>query len=283
MRGSFTGIALAVFLSWTGATTVIAQGTLLVPANQTRTINAAFRPLVLDAIVMEDNSQIVVSGIPGWRVQVARLKVGANCTIDLRGEGGNSKDADQRPPDHGGTADYCHEGSESPQGASGAPGDAGRFIFMIAGVESIGSLTFLTSGGNGGAGGPGGKGEKGGQARCLCSAGGGAQGGRGGSGGAGGDSSTVVFYWFPLPTGASPAGDNPGLQLQGGPGIGAKPSQGGPGGDGGDGACGRGHAGMGHPGDRSLKAPDGKTGQVDVRLIQPSEASALSATYPSLR
>ncbi len=281
MKGSFTRIALAVCLSCTGATRVIAQGTLLVPANQTRTINSAFHPLVLDAIVMEDNSRIVVSGIPGWRVQVARLKVGANCTIDLRGEGG--KDADQTRPDHGGTADYCHEGSESPAGASGGPGDAGRFIFMIAGLESIGSLTLLTSGGNGGAGGPGGKGEKGGQARCWCSAGGGAQGGRGGPGGAGGDSSTVIFYWFPLPNGTSPAGDNPGLQLQGGPGIGAQPSHGGPGGDGGDGACGRGHAGLGHPGDPSLKAPDGKPGQVDVRLIKPSETSTLSATYPSLR
>jgi len=252
MRRTCIGFGLLTLV----CTSALAQGTLQVPAGQTQIIDPTYLPLLLDELIMEDSSVIRVEGVPEWRVQIARLKIGRNARIDIRGSSG--QDASQVRVDNGNTANYCDNGSDwaSPSGGAGAPGYTGPDLIILAGIETIGDLTIDRQAGGGGKGGPGGKGEKGGQARCYCSAGGGAKGGSGGDGGPGGRLPKVEIYWYPLGPG-SPPSPNAGLRIVGNPGRGGQPGAGGPGGDGGDGACGRGAAGPGWPGDPGVTGRDG--------------------------
>lgn len=253
----------------------IAQGTLLVPAGQTKIINATYRPALLDALVMEDNSKIQVTGIPEWRVHIVHMQIGSKARIELKGYKG--KDANQTRVDNGNTADYCQGGKHSQDGGAGGSASSGPDLYILTGLQTIGDLTIDRQGENGGVGGPGGKGEKGGQARAWCRAGDGAQGGSGGSGGNGASHPKVEFLWYPLGSSTTSAGFDPGLKFVGDPGKGGIGGPGGPGGDPGDGCCSHGHGGVGGAGNHGANGRDGQTVDWVVRKIDQQMAPAIAA------
>jgi hypothetical protein len=270
---------------------------LTVVSNTTLKVNAAYCPVYVDELEMEDNSTIHVSGIDSWTLQSPQVSFGNGCKILARGldkprQAAQTKavpEADQQKTGNDGIA---------VSGDKGDDGDAGVSMTFTWGIKSVGSLHIDASGGHGGDGGTGGVGQKGGGATCLGSDGRqGGRGGTGGSAGSGGEAGIIVVNWYPHKSGVINSGafyDNvkkhlaedlkpkaettpllnipfPGLTASAFGGGRGAPGEGGPGGGGGDGVnCGLYSKGGGPPGGtgfRGIEGHDGATHPPQIALI----------------
>lgn len=264
------------------------NGTLVVPENGAIKIGGdGYNPQILDALIMKDNSTIIVTGGPNftWSLQVAKVIIGKNCVINVRGTNGRNG-ADSRYVPH--VANYCENGKDenAKKGGDGTPGIKGPDIKFVWGIETIGELRIERHGGKGGDGGKGGTGQKGGQARCWCSAGNGGKGGTGGKAGRGGDTSNVSIIWYPLNKSFKPKSTNPGLVIVGEPGEPGIPGKGGDQGGWGDGVgCpigSRGHGNNGWHGDVGSPNTKGTAGKKEIKRFEriefPTHIQPLFAT-----
>lgn len=175
----------------------VSSQTLVVSAGTTRNIGAAYLPLYLDALEMQDDSTIVIDDdVVEWRVQIRSARFGARTKIVASGANGSNGQANQTEVPQAG---YCESGGQvAPSGENGLPGKNGKAVTMLIGIASLVDLTIIGNGGRGGDGGRGSRGRKGGQASCFCDGGTGGTGGRGGSGGRGGDTSRIRIDWYPV-------------------------------------------------------------------------------------
>jgi len=173
-----------------------AAETLIVRSGQAITIDNNYNPIYLDALVMEDDSKVIVVR-DAWHVTIKEATFGKNTLIDgSRGVSADAADNTTVPVqakecDSGGQLSYL-------QGPKGDDGKDGASIQMLVGIREVKHLVINVNGGGGGHGGRGGQGRQGGAANCICHGGTGGTGGNGGSGGRGGDSGAVYIRWYPV-------------------------------------------------------------------------------------
>lgn len=238
------------------------------------TIDARFPdPLVIDELIMEDNSRIDIER--DLEMQVTQsVAIGAGCVIEANGlRGLDGAHAVGVPPQ----APQVTPGTNGYPGTDGSPGGRGWNLKFTWAISTIGDCILRANGGQGGNGGNGGTGGQGGGATCLGGDGRpGGHGGAGGRGGRGGSSGKIEILWFSaktplfaatLPaelgipgfsTTAGVAGVPLGLRIEANAGNGGRGGIGGLGGRGGDGVdCGFYGKGGGPHGP---KGPDGRSG-----------------------
>ena len=197
---------------------------------ETRTITSEEAFLVVDRLIMEDDSTLEIPEELTWRVYAPEASFGKNVVIRGRGEDGAQGDNGRA----GGHGPRSSPGGSGTEGGDGANGGDGAKIVMIVGLRNIGKVTFDVRGGAGGMGGRGGNGGKGGQGECGrdTDGGPGGTGGPGGHGGSGGTGGYVDIEYWPLVEGLDTLGLS--VKVQGG-----KEGPLGPGGAGGQGGDGK--------------------------------------------
>ena len=174
------------------------QHSLIVRQGQSKTIDAGIQSLLVDTLLMENNSKLIIAdAVPGFSLIAKYAVVGDNVLIDATrhtavvnaANGANGLDAPT----------FCTIPGEGSSGHDGSEGTDAADLFFYLRIRSIGSLTIDAKGTNGGAGGKGGKGGKGPDSNpnafSTCSAKGGGKGGNGGNGGTGGKGGLVEFSY----------------------------------------------------------------------------------------
>lgn len=168
---------------------------LVVPAGATHIVGPEAAELKLERLVLEDDATIrFAPGVSRWRVDAARVAIGARVIVDGRGAPGGAGTAGAAAPAT--PAPACRDGAAGEPGAAGTGGGAGVALVMRLGIERLGSVQVLTDGGAGGAGGDGGAGQPGGPRSGPCPTPAGGAGGMGGAGGAGGNAGSVEIAYY---------------------------------------------------------------------------------------
>jgi len=196
------GITIIAVLAFTH---LFSQRNLTIRKNQTKMIEAGLKSLLLDTLILEDNSKIVIAdGVPAFSLIAKHVIIGYNVIID-----GTRKTAAVNGMNGEKGADapgYCQIAGTGQNGKNGTDGYDAADIFLYLRIRSIGSLTIKAPGTAAGSGGDGGNGGKGADSNpnllsnCIAKPGG--PGGNGGNGGDGGSGGTIVFnYTFLDPSG----------------------------------------------------------------------------------
>jgi hypothetical protein len=167
---------------------------LVVLAGKQLTIDHRYpNPLVIDELIMEDNSRIDIE--QDLEMQVTQnVSIGTGCLIEANGlRGLDGSNAVGVPPQ----APQLTPGTTGFPGGDGKPGGRGKNLRFTWAIQTIGDCIVCSNGGAGGNAGNGAPGGQGGGATCLGGDGRpGGQGGPGGRGGRGGDSGKIEVVWF---------------------------------------------------------------------------------------
>jgi hypothetical protein len=182
-------ICILVFTVSHGVFAQVRYTKLVVAQNQFFELKAS-DILVVDTLVMEDSSRIVLNKLKKENyIRTKVIIIGNHCTIDGSGVHGSAG----RPARIvNTTVGPCQKGVDGKPGGRGLDGSAAVSLFLY--VENIsikGRLYINLTGGNGGQGGRGGDGGYGGQGTLYCAGGDGGNGGIGGRGGNGGDGGII--------------------------------------------------------------------------------------------
>ena len=173
----------------------IAMDELVIKAGKSFVVDRKLSNLNLQSLTIEDNAVIRLSpAVKTWVLNAEKANIGVGVSILARGSDGANGSQGRSYPD----LNTCSDGSPGGSGLNGQAGSSGQSIRWSVGIESFGSLNVDLSGGDGGSGGNGGDGQNLPNLKNCKASGGDA--GNGANGASGGDGGSFRFhYWSDEP------------------------------------------------------------------------------------